>query len=182
MPNIDVPDGPEPIHLRALSLRPEFRQPWIDLYQAVVNRSILPWRISEATRYRIAQINGCIICQAHRAPGGEGQEFTEQAYAEVASFATSELFSEREKLAIEFSELFALDHHKIDAEFFDRLHANFTDEEILDLTFCTARYMAFGRLTHVLGLDDSCELTPSVVADWSSSILESGAFAGTPTR
>jgi alkylhydroperoxidase family enzyme len=59
---------------------------------------------------------------------------------------------------VRYAELFLLAHERIDDALFDDLHREFTDAEILDLTFFTARYMAFGRMTHVLGLDDSCAL------------------------
>ena len=45
--------------------------------------------------------------------------------------------------------------------FFARLRPLFTDQEVLDLTFYVGRFLAFGRLTHVLGLDDSCDLGPA---------------------
>jgi hypothetical protein len=34
----------------------------------------------------------------------------------------------------------------------------FDDAEILDLTVCIARHLAFGRITQVLGVDVACPL------------------------
>ena len=70
----------------------------------------------------------------------------------------SDEYSVREKLCIEYAERFAVDHHNLGAEFFDRLHAHFDDREILELTALIARAMAFGRLTMVLDLWDACML------------------------
>jgi alkylhydroperoxidase family enzyme len=61
-------------------------------------------------------------------------------------------------VAIEYAERFALDHTSIDEELFDRLRAWFGDAEVLDLTFCAARFLGFGRMTQVLGVDGSCPL------------------------
>lgn len=85
---------------------------------------------------------------------------TEEMYAHVAEYREREDYSEREKLAIEYAERFALEHLAIDDAFFTRLREHFADAEILDLTICVADYLAFGRLTQVLKLDQECSIDP----------------------
>ena len=85
------------------------------------------------------------------------QGVTEELYAHVAEHDHPE-YSAAEQVAIEYAERFALDHLSIDEAFFDRLHAHFSDADILDLTICIADFMGFGRLTQVLQLDVSCEV------------------------
>ena len=82
-------------------------------------------------------------------------------YAHVAEYREREDYSEREKLAIEYAERFALEHLAIDDAFFTRLREHFADAEILDLTICVADYLAFGRLTQVLKLDQECSIDPA---------------------
>jgi len=86
------------------------------------------------------------------------QGVTEELYAHVAEHGHPE-YSEAEQVAIEYAEKFALDHLSIDDAFFDRLHAHFSDADILDLTICIADFMGFGRLTQVLQLDVSCDVS-----------------------
>ncbi len=81
-------------------------------------------------------------------------------YAHVAEYREHGDYSEREKLAIEYAERFALEHLGIDDAFFSRLREHFEDAEILDLTICVADYLAFGRLTQVLKLDQECSINP----------------------
>ncbi len=88
------------------------------------------------------------------------QGVTEEMYAHVAEYRRREEYSEREKLAIEYAERFALEHLAIDDAFFMRLREHFDAAEILDLTICIADYLAFGRLTQVLKLDQECTLNP----------------------
>ena len=45
---------------------------------------------------------------------------------------------------------------KHDEAFWAEMHAHFSDAEIVDMTFCIGAWMALGRLTHVLDLDDVC--------------------------
>ena len=89
------------------------------------------------------------------------QGVTEEMYAHVAAYRDRDDYSDREKLAIEYAERFALDHLGIDDAFFDRLRAHFADDEILDLTICIADFLGFGRLTQVLKLDQSCAVDTS---------------------
>jgi AhpD family alkylhydroperoxidase len=120
----------------------------------------LPWRVREAARMRIAQINGCNICMAWRVPALAKHGVDEELYEHVEEPDAGD-YSAQERLAIEYAEKFALDHLSIDEVFFDRLHAHFSDADILDLTICIADFMGFGRLTQVLQLDVSCEVDPS---------------------
>ena len=61
-------------------------------------------------------------------------------------------------MAIEYTELFAADHLKIDDATFDRLRQHFDEGEIVELTMTIARHLAFGRLTKVFELDQACPL------------------------
>jgi alkylhydroperoxidase family enzyme len=82
----------------------------------------------------------------------------EQFYTELANYRRSDLYSEREKLAVEYAERFALDHLNIDDELFERLLAHFTDAEVLDLSVTVARHLGFGRMTQVLRVDQVCPI------------------------
>ena len=157
MPRIDLP-GDGIAVARALSLHPSYSDAWDVASRAVYVDTTLPWRMAEAVRYRISQVNGCLLCQSGRYRRGEAEGFTEDVYNEIATYQTSANFSDAEKMAIAFAERFAGDHHAIDDDFIQRLRTYLTDSEIVDLAFLTARHMATGRFTHVLGLDDHCDI------------------------
>jgi alkylhydroperoxidase family enzyme len=86
------------------------------------------------------------------------QDVTEEMYAHVAEYRERDEYSEREKLAIEFAERFALDHTNLDDDFWRRLRAAYADEEILDLTICIGTFIALGRMLAVLGVDPACSV------------------------
>lgn len=62
-------------------------------------------------------------------------------------------YSPRERLALEYAERLALDHHNIDDAFFDRLRTCFDDGEVLELGMMIGQYLGFGRLLKVLDLE-----------------------------
>jgi alkylhydroperoxidase family enzyme len=158
MPRIEIPEGNSDPEVRVWALRPEMGIAAGALSHAIYEQSVLPVRERELARMRIAQINGCVICQQWRStPGAEGQ-LDEADYADVSAWKASARFTERERLAIEYAELFATAHEQLDDAYFARLHAAFTDAEILDLTVCIGGWLALGRTLHVLGIDDACRL------------------------
>ena len=123
MPHIEVPEGKADPEVRVWKLRPEMGIGAGALSHAVYEQSIVPVRERELARMRIAQINDCAICQQWRkTPGAEGA-VTEDDFAHVLDWRTYAGYSERERLAVEYAERFALDHHSIDDAFFARLRA-----------------------------------------------------------
>ncbi len=79
-------------------------------------------------------------------------------YSQVASYRESNEFSEREKLAIEFAERYALDHENMDEGFWRRLRRQYTDAEVFDLGVSVACWLGYGRLLRVLDVEDSCSV------------------------
>ena len=83
MPYIDVPEGKADPEVRVWALRPEMGMGAGALSHAIYEQSIVPVRERELARMRIAQINGCLICQQWRStPGAEGAVI-EDDYAHV---------------------------------------------------------------------------------------------------
>ena len=58
---IDIPGGDGGEAVQVWSLRPELAGPVAKLTQAVYHKSILPVRVREAARMRIAQLTDCPI-------------------------------------------------------------------------------------------------------------------------
>jgi alkylhydroperoxidase family enzyme len=101
-----------------------------------------------------------MACQATRVPrdrprADRNEELPETFYAAVADWRTATDFNERERLAIEFAERMALDHLALaeDETFWSRLHANFDDDELVDLGLSIASSLAGGRVAHIFGID-----------------------------
>ncbi len=132
---------------------------------AVYEKSTLPLREFEAARVQIARINDCDLCLGwrsardvpERAAGGE--EVPEELYEHVVSGDLAwDGFTERERLAGEFAERFAVDHLGIDDGLWSRLHAAFTDDELVELGLCVGAWIAFGRLNRVFDVDGGCRV------------------------
>ena len=136
------------------SLQPELGAAATRLVDAAYNKSILPVRVREAARMRIAQLNDCTVCLTFRADKVRAQGLDEDFYRAVESRADGAL-DEQERLAVEYAERFAVDHTSIDDAFVERLRASFTDPEIFDLTVCLSAFLGLGRTLRALGITET---------------------------
>jgi len=168
MPRISVPEESDPLIHVWTAAAPGLSIPAAQFSAAVYEQSSLPLREFEAARVRIAQINDCQLCLGWRsgrdapARAGEADTIDEAFYAHVGD-ASWDGFSERELLAAEFAERFALDHLSMDDAFWNRLRAAFTDAEIVDLGLCVGMWVSQGRLNRILDVDGGCRI-PTPVA------------------
>ena len=132
--------------------RPEMAAGMGKLSSAVYGHSQLPVREREAARWTIALINHCMVCQDTRAEKGPEAGIDDDFYTEVADWRESEVLTDRERLAAEFAQRFALDHLTMDEAFFDRMRTAYTDEELADLVICCGMWLGMGRAMAVVGV------------------------------
>ncbi len=92
------------------------------------------------------------MCRDTRARAGVEAGADESFYSDVTDWRSSTTLSDREKLAAEFAERFALDHLAMDDEFWERLKSKFADDEIADLTMCCGAFLGMGRVLAVIGV------------------------------
>ena len=121
MARIDVPEGPGGDAEMIWTLRPEMAGMVERMIGTVYGRSILPAEEREVARMRIAQLNDCSACSVFRAPSVVAAGVPEAAYEHLHEYRTYPGYTERQRLAIEYAERFAVDHHGIDDELFARL-------------------------------------------------------------
>ena len=122
------------------------------LSEAVYGNSKLPLREREAARWTIALINDCVVCQDTRARDADTHGIDEGFYAEIGDWRASTVLSDREKLAAEFAQRFAIDHLAMDDAFWSRLRAAYADDEIADLTIACGMFLGMGRTLAVIGV------------------------------
>ena len=99
MARLDIPPGDGGDAVQLWSLRPEMGAAVNRLVDAAYNKSILPVRVREAARMRIAQLNDCAVCLAFRAASVKEQGVTEDFYRHVADHDAAGMYSQQEELA-----------------------------------------------------------------------------------
>ena len=77
---------------------------------------------------------------------------TEEMIDSLADIGSANI-TERERLAVRFAELMAIDHNSIGDDFFEELRSEFTDPEIFELGMITGQFIGYGRLLSILELE-----------------------------
>ncbi|MFI9383845.1 carboxymuconolactone decarboxylase family protein [Kutzneria sp. NPDC052558] len=157
MVHIDIPAGKDAIGYVWGEMVPGIGVAAANFSLSVYQHTTLGLREFEAARLRIAQINGCLFCLDWRTDR-DGVK-VEEGFAEaVTQWRTTEAFDERTRLAAEYAERYALDHHNLDEDFWARMSEHYSQREIVELSMSIGSWLAFGRLNHVLGIDAVCVL------------------------
>ena len=177
MSRIELPPSSEAIPFKVAvdTYAPEIGAAAWAFSLAVYEKSLLSMREMEAARYRTALINGCNVCINTRAgrdmrsyatrtdgtnegPMSRGPAPDEEFYVAINDWATSPLYSERERIAIDLAERMGERPHSMqdDEAFWTRVHAHFSDAEIVDMTLAISCWIALGRVGHTLELDNIC--------------------------
>lgn len=163
VPRISVPDDQDPLlHLWA-TLAPNLTPTAGAFTNAVYERSRLPLREFEAARVAIALINDCTLCLDWRsardvASRRDDENPPDETFYDHVGDETWAGFTERERLCIEFARRFATEHRDMDDDLWDRLHAHFSDDELVELGLCIGSWLAFGRLNRVFDVDGACRI------------------------
>jgi AhpD family alkylhydroperoxidase len=174
---VEIPEGAEPAAYVWGNLAPDIAPAAITLSASVYAKAKLPLRLFEAMRIRVAQINGCEMCQSWRAhrdtaamlegygvsPSGSNLDDPEipgeDFYAAIENWPDAVQFSDRERVAIEFTDRYVTDPRRLeDEEFWAELHRHFTDEELVEMMLSIGAFVTSGRLQAVLGIDDACQI------------------------
>ena len=156
MARIDLPAGDGLEVTRALTLAPHFADV-VAGYEKAVGRTTLDRRLHELVRYRVAQLNQCTVCLTFRWDSG----VDETVHAQVADWETSDEFSRVERAALSFTEQFCRDSASIPDSLIAELEELLTPGQVVELTLVVGKYVAMGRFMQVLGLDQTCDLSPA---------------------
>lgn len=155
--NITVPEGKDPIEYVWGDMVPDIGRAASRLSRAVTTKSTLGLREFEAARLRIAQINGCMVCMDWRTER-DGVKVEDTFADAVENWDTTDAFDDRTRLAAEYAQRYALDHHGLDDAFWERMSSQYSQAEIVELSISIGSWITSGRLNHVLGLDTVCVL------------------------
>lgn len=110
----------------------------------------------EAVRYYASWMMGCNSCSQFRAPRDlpdyPGDPISDEWYDRIPEYRTWDGFTERERLAIDFTQRFLTDHVALaaDDDIWDRMHEHFTEVEIQDLSIMSSLMYASNLLRETL--------------------------------
>jgi len=143
-----------PLRVRIYAQRPEIALKYLELGRALREERLLPDRLVELVRLRVAFWNQCRSCMAIRYEEALDDGVTEGLVCSLERPQEADDLSDAERAAIAFGDLMATDHLAIGDETFDRLREHFSEPEIVELCMNVALFVGFGRLGSALHMVD----------------------------
>ena len=131
------------VPLQVWAHRPALASAWLQALEQFHSHGLLPVRLRELVRLKIASITNCVACQLARKTDSVDE-------ADLACLASDNgRFNAEERAALRYAELFAADYTAIDDTVFDELKRHFAVPEIVELNLFCALMLAGGRMTYV---------------------------------
>ena len=92
-----------------------------------------------------SKVAGCLYCQAHTLLGAHNFGVSDEKLAEVWNFADSPLYSERERVALEFALAAASQPNAVTDEMFARLRKHWTENQVVEILGVVAMFGFLNR-------------------------------------
>src|SRR5258708_28408785 len=129
-------------------------------------QGILAHKLKEMCRIKISVAHQCGYCSTVRSTVAKAEGLTEDMVSDLCDYTGSKGFSEREKAALHYADLFKQGEHSIDKdEVYTDLAKYFSDEEIIELGLFCAEVDGVGKFVkplNVLSWEEACELNPNL--------------------
>jgi AhpD family alkylhydroperoxidase len=115
--------------------------------QAEVDRGPLPPSTLDLVKVRASQLNGCAYCiDMHTKDARQRGESEQRLYA-LNAWRETPFFSDRERAALEWAEAVTqIAGSHVPDELYERARREFTDEELVALTFAVVAINGWNRL------------------------------------
>jgi alkylhydroperoxidase family enzyme len=146
-----------------------------DSWKAIFHSGVLDHSIKELCRVYISRTVKCEFCGNQRSIKATTAGLLEQQYDELLNFESSGRYDERQKAALAYTEAIAwrLD---VDDAFWARLHAHFTEPELVELGCFVA--LTFGQQSWLRMLDiEHHEVLPGTSASMAPGFEDATALA-----
>ena len=143
-----------PLRQQVYAQAPAIAGVFLAFKKAVREFSVLPPRLVELVRLRVAFHNQCRSCMAIRYADGAADGVTEDLVCSLEKPHEADDLTAAEKAALDFADRMATDHLSISDETFEELARHFSDEERMDLCFQVATYVGYGRMGSALAMID----------------------------
>ncbi len=135
--------------------QPEYGQVFTDTVMAILKDGELDWLTKELLILKATQGNDCHYCvvQHERLCDMLGMPAEKVADIDGFSYRDSPHFSEGEKALLDFCVQIGEDANRVSKSLWDRLHANWTEPQIVEAAFVITIYIAVSKFGDALGVE-----------------------------
>jgi alkylhydroperoxidase family enzyme len=148
-----------------------FANGWRDLFR----EGVLDHDVKELCRVYVSRSVKCEYCGNQRSEQGRKLGLTEGKYDELLNFESSEQYEERQKAALAYTEAIVW-HLETDDDFWERMYANFTEPELVELGCFIGLTMGQQSWLRLLDIDHH-EYMAGTAAAMAPGFEDAGALA-----
>ncbi len=145
--------GNVPNMFRTMAHRPQIFETIIAHMEAVLQTGSLSTALKELVIVRTSQLNRTPYCLASHTALSKRLGWTDEQLAALYDSAASDLFTEREKVAVHLAEVMTLDAHRYTEADFSRLRKHFEEGEIIELMAAIGLFNYFNRFNNLLQME-----------------------------
>jgi len=109
-----------------------------------LKKSPVDQQLLELVAFRVSQINGCAYCLDMHSKDLRAKGETEQRLYGLNAWRETPYYTDRERAALEWAE--AVNTCKVPENVYNDAKAQFSDEELIDLTFAVTTINTWNRL------------------------------------
>jgi AhpD family alkylhydroperoxidase len=114
---------------------------------AYLSKSSLDQSLLELLSFRVSQINGCAYCLDMHSKDLRVKGETEQRLYMISAWREADLYIDRERAALAYAEaLTKLPNNEVPDEVYDEAVAQFSEEELIDLTMSIIAINSYNRI------------------------------------
>lgn len=141
-------------NLRVYAHRPELAAAYARFVSTLRGPGLIPARLRELLRIRVAFHNQCRSCMAIRYADAADEGVDEDLVCQLAAPEEADDLTAAERVALTFADRLATDHLAIDDALFADLRAHYSEPEIVEMGLHIAVYVGFGRLSSAWDMVD----------------------------
>ena len=145
--------GNVPNMFRTMAHRPRIFETIIAHMDAVLKTGTLSTALKELVIVRTSQLNCTDYCLASHTALARRLGWTDQQLAALPAYASSDLFTEAEKAAIQLAEVMTVDSHAYSDEDFARLRTFYSEGEVVELMAAIGLFNYFNRFNDLLKME-----------------------------
>jgi uncharacterized peroxidase-related enzyme len=145
--------GNVPNMFRTMAHRPQIFETVIAHMEAVLKTGTLSTALKELVIVRTSQLNCTVYCLASHTAIARRLGWTDAQIEALHHAASSDLFTEAEKVAIHLAEAMTLDSHSYTDADFARLRSFYSEGEVVELMAAIGLFNYFNRFNDLLKME-----------------------------
>lgn len=134
---------------------PELGTVFTDLIMAVLKDGEIDWVTKELIILKATHRNDCQYCVVQHETLSKRLGISEEKIADIGDdrYKTSPHFTEGEKALMDLTIQIGVDANRVSKDLWDRLHAHFSEPQIVEAVFVITIYIAVSKFGDALGVE-----------------------------